>query len=310
MPEPSLLERLKERNLAGAFFVYSGLDPARETWGIPETLIRGVHILLIAGFLITLVLAWYHGEKGRQRVSGPELLMVAALMVVAGVALTMLPQEAGGPESGAQESLATPLDDRPGIAVLPCVNHSPDPDDAYLAPSIHDEILLKLGRISAIRSMGRETVEWYRQHPLSPTELANELGVGFVGECSVQNDPNRDQVRLRFQLMDASGAQVWTQDYVTDLTTENLFDIQSDVAQKVAAALQAEIAPDEQTAISALPTADLNAYRLPSGGIPSTRMPMLGWGKPPSTWGYFPRIVKNRLRAFGVLSLPQRGRWS
>jgi uncharacterized membrane protein (UPF0136 family) len=99
MHPPSLLQRLKERKLfqwalaylGGAFLVYTGLDPARETWGVPEAVIKGIHVLLIAGFFITLVLAWYHGEKGRQRVSGPELLMVAALLVIAGGVLTILP---------------------------------------------------------------------------------------------------------------------------------------------------------------------------------------------------------------------------
>ena len=122
MPHPTLLQRLKERKLvqwalaylAGAFFVYTGLDPARETWGIPETVIKGVHILLIAGFFITLILAWYHGEKGRQRVSGPELLMVAALLVVAGVALSTL----GGGEEISQAVETTAQTFRHGVGLL------------------------------------------------------------------------------------------------------------------------------------------------------------------------------------------------
>jgi len=98
MPTSSLLQRLKERKLgqwalaylAGAFVVFQGVEVVAEPWGISPAFQRGIHILLFVGLFITLVLAWYHGEKGRQRVSGPELLMVAALLVVAGVALSVL----------------------------------------------------------------------------------------------------------------------------------------------------------------------------------------------------------------------------
>ncbi len=268
MPEPTLLQRLKERKLvqwglaylAGAFVVFQLLDALEGALGLTPTIQRSVLVMVGIGFFITLILAWYHGEKGRQRVSGPELLMVTALLVVAGAALSLVPERAGDPGEGGRASPTPTGDDRPGIAVLPCANHSPDPEDAYLAPSIHDEILLKLGSISAIRSMGRETVEWYRQNPLPPAEMARDLGVGFVGECSVQNDPSRDQVRLRFQLMDASGAQVWVQDYVRDLSTENLFAIQSDIAQQVVLAMEAILTPEEREQIEARTTESIEAY--------------------------------------------------
>ncbi|MGD2122674.1 MAG: hypothetical protein PVJ76_13060 [Gemmatimonadota bacterium] len=268
MPTPSLLQRLKERKLvqwalaylAGAFVVFQLLDALEGALGLTPAIQRAVLVVVGMGFFITLVIAWYHGEKGRQRASGPELLMVAALLVVAGVALTLVPGRDGDSGEGRRASPTPTGDDRPGIAVLPCANHSPDPEDAYLAPSIHDEILLKLGSISAIRSMGRETVEWYRENPLSPAEMARDLGVGFVGECSVQNDPSRDQVRLRFQLMDASGAQVWVQDYVRDLSTESLFAIQSDIAQQVALEMEAILTPEEREQIEARTTESLEAY--------------------------------------------------
>lgn len=90
--------------------------------------------------LVTLILAWYHGEKGRQRASGPELLLVAAILVAPGVAVSLLgespPAQTVDPAHG--------NDTRPGIAVLPCDNISPDSEDAYYADGIHEEILLKL----------------------------------------------------------------------------------------------------------------------------------------------------------------------
>ena len=148
MPEPSFLNRLKERKLvqwalayaAGAFVVFQLLDALAEPLALTPTIQRSILVIVAIGFLVTLVLAWYHGEKGRQRVSGPELVMVAALLVVAGVALSLLrgSQQTEGVSRGGGE------DGRPGIAVLACDNISPNPEDAYYADGFHEEILLRL----------------------------------------------------------------------------------------------------------------------------------------------------------------------
>jgi uncharacterized membrane protein YkgB len=75
--------------LAGAWVILQLVDILADQFGWPAGLVRGVTILLAAGFFVTLVLAWYHGEQGRQRASGPELLMVAALLLLAGAAIAM-----------------------------------------------------------------------------------------------------------------------------------------------------------------------------------------------------------------------------
>jgi serine/threonine-protein kinase len=264
MPSPSLLQRLKERKLvqwalaylAGAFVVFQAVEVMAEPWGISPALQRAVHIVLLFGLLITLVLAWYHGEKGRQRVSGPELLMVAALLVVAGVALTLL-----GPDEGGVPPVALEGDDRPAIAVFPCENWSPDPDDAYFASGVHDEILLRLSRISGLRSVGRETMEWYNERSIPTSQVAQELGVGYLGECSVLKDGERNQVRLTFQLIDGNtGTQLWADNYDEDLTARSVFDIHSDVAEKVAREVGAALTPEEKNRLQDAPTENTEAY--------------------------------------------------
>jgi hypothetical protein len=64
--------------------VYEVTATVGGAWNLPDVFFRGLFITLAIGFFIALILAWYHGEKGRQKVSGPELLMVAALFLVAG----------------------------------------------------------------------------------------------------------------------------------------------------------------------------------------------------------------------------------
>ena len=99
MPDSSLLQSLKERKLvqwalaylAGGFVVVQLLDAVKDPLGLTPAIHRGILTVLVIGLFITLVLAWYHGERGRQLGSGPELFMVSALRVIAGGVLTILP---------------------------------------------------------------------------------------------------------------------------------------------------------------------------------------------------------------------------
>ena len=266
----SLLQRLKERKLvqwalaylAGAFVVFQLLDALETPLGLTATLQRAILLVVGIGFFIALVLAWYHGEKGRQRVSGPELLMVAALLLVAGVALSTLSGRYGGADPSVSSQLVVPDDDRPGIAVLLCENFSPNPEDAFRAQGIHEEILLRLQGISSLRSIGRTSVLRFADDPPEVSEIASALGVGFVGECSVLKDPDASQIRVTFQLLDASGAQVWADSYDRDLTVGNLLSIQSDIAEQVADNIGAVLTPEEQNRIQVKPTENLEAYDL------------------------------------------------
>src|SRR3546814_1662734 len=84
--------RLRQRKLvqwalayaAGAFALLQGVDIVAQQFGWPEGLQRGITLALVLGFFVTLVLAWYHGERGAQRVSGAELLVLALLLAVGG----------------------------------------------------------------------------------------------------------------------------------------------------------------------------------------------------------------------------------
>jgi len=267
MPDPSLLQRLKERKLvqwvvaylAGAWVIYEATGTALEAWDIPVLLVRSIHVLLVLGFLITLVLAWYHGEKGRQRVSGPELLMVAALLVVAGVALSML--GGVGNQTGSEVAGTLPIleDDRPSIAVLPLDNFSPDPSDAYFADGVHEEIISRLSKVASLRVTSRNSVMRYREEKKLTRQVATELGVGFILEGSARIGGG--MVRLTLQLIDGdTDEHLWSEDYDRPFTVEDFIPIQSEIAQEIARALQVNIAPDEQDRIAAAPTDDINAF--------------------------------------------------
>ncbi|UCC81709.1 MAG: tetratricopeptide repeat protein [Gemmatimonadota bacterium] len=267
MPDKSLLQRLKERRLvqwavaylAGAWLVFQGVEVVADPWNLSTALQRTLHLLLIVGFFVTLVLAWYHGEKGRQRVSGAELLMIAALLAIAAILITIVRPEAEAPTTPYTGVAVEGT--KPAIAVLPFDNFSPNPDDAYFADGMHEEIIRQLSRISGIKVISRTSVMQYREARPAARQIAGELGVGFLLEGSARKA--EDQVRLTVQLIDASRDEhVWADDYDRDLTAAHLFEIQSDVAERVAAALEVELSASERERIERHPTESLTAYDL------------------------------------------------
>jgi Kef-type K+ transport system membrane component KefB len=136
-----LMQSLKERKLvqwalaylAGAWLLMQVVEVLAARWPLPLGLQRGIDLLLVVGFLLAVVLAWYHGEQGRQRVSGPELVMIAVLCTMAASVLAILRAD-GRPRAPGNEAVAR-------IAVLPFENFSPDPRLAYFAGGLHDRVI-------------------------------------------------------------------------------------------------------------------------------------------------------------------------
>jgi TolB-like protein len=185
--------------------------------------------------------------------------MIAALMVVAGVALSSL--GSGPPAVGTPPpSTADHGNELPRVAVLPCENASPDPSDAFRADGLHDEILPTIQRISSLQSIGRTSVQRFQSGQTATDRIATELGVNFIGECTVQRSENR--IRVIFQLLDPAGIQVWGEEYDRDPTLRNILDIQIDIAQQIARTVGSVVAPEEEERIASRPTENLDAYDL------------------------------------------------
>ena len=149
--------------------------------------------------------------------------------------------------------------DEKSIAVLPLVNRSVNPEDAFFAEGLHDELLTQLSRISALRVISRTSVMGYAGTTKRIPEIAGELGVKTLLEGGVQRSGNR--VRINVQLIDASNDEhLWAEVYDRELTANNLFDIQSDITQAIAKALQAVLTGEEQQNLEQKPTENLEAY--------------------------------------------------
>jgi adenylate cyclase len=146
------------------------------------------------------------------------------------------------------------------IAVLPFESLSDNKTDTYFADGVQDEILSNLSKVSQLRVISRTSVMTYRS--VSNRDLpsiAAALGVAKVVEGTVRRDHNR--VRVTTELIDArTDETLWSDSYDRELT--NVFAIQSDIAQKVAAKLSAHLSPEERKSIEQQPTNNLEAYDL------------------------------------------------
>jgi TolB-like protein len=149
------------------------------------------------------------------------------------------------------------------IAVLPFFNDSPDEANAHLLNGITDEILNNLQVIKDLRVISRSSVEQYRgtNRPTSP-KIAKELDVNYLVEGSGQKYGN--VLRLRVQLIEAvTDKHLWANMYEQEINeARDIFHLQSQIAEAIAAELKAIITPDEKELIGKIPTADITAYEL------------------------------------------------
>jgi TolB-like protein/Tfp pilus assembly protein PilF len=146
------------------------------------------------------------------------------------------------------------------IAVLPFENLSNEKENAYFADGVQDEILTGLSRVGDLKVISRTSVMQYKAGPRpNLREVATALGVAHVLEGTVQRADGR--VRVNAQLIDArTDAQLWAERYDRDVA--DVFAIESEVAGKIVAQLQAKISPSEKEAMEQKPTADLTAHDL------------------------------------------------
>ncbi len=146
------------------------------------------------------------------------------------------------------------------IAVLPFANLSGDDETQPFADGLHDDLLTQLSKIGALTVISRTSVQEYRNTTKNVREIASELGVATVLEGGVQRAG--DQYRINVQLIDAAtDAHLWAEQYGGELTTANIFDVQTDIATSIADALQANLTAGEREQLERLPTESLEAYQ-------------------------------------------------
>jgi serine/threonine protein kinase len=158
---------------------------------------------------------------------------------------------------------AHPARDRRSVAVLPFDNVGDDNQNAYLSDGLTTEVIFQLSRIADLRVISRDSVLRYKAARGSTRKSMREIGVELEVATLLESNIQRaaDRLKVRSVLYDAdSGKQLWSQSY--DREMNDLFAIQTDVAEKIASALHVRLSPDEQENIQHSPTKNMNAYDL------------------------------------------------
>ena len=137
------------------------------------------------------------------------------------------------------------------IAVLPFENLSNDPNNAYFAEGVQEEILTRLAKIGDLRVISYTSTQRYQSKPRDLAEIAKQLGVASILEGSVQKVA--DQVRVNVQLINAqTDSHLWAESYDQKLT--DILGVESEIAKRVAESLQAKLNGGEEQLIAAKPT--------------------------------------------------------
>jgi len=160
-------------------------------------------------------------------------------------------------ELASVERIALPLPDKPSIAVLPFNNISADPEQGYFADGMTEDLITDLSKLSGIFVIARNASWTYKDKPTKPQQVAEDLGVRYVLEGSVQRDG--DQVRINAQLVDAlSGRHLWAERY--DGSGGKVFALQDKVIRQIVAALAVNLTSDESAQVGDAETHVPQAY--------------------------------------------------
>ena len=253
------LQRRKVYRVAAAYVVAAGflIQMASATfpaWELPNWSLRLVIVFLLIGFPIALILAWAYDitaqgiqitpTTGAHRRRNLILLIATAVIVSAAAGFFLL---RGAVWHEVDKS----------VAVLPFQNLSSDPENAYFADGIQQEVLTRLAKIADLKVISRASTQQYQSEPGNLAEIAKQLGVVNILEGSVQKAGN--QVRVNVHLVNAqTGSQLWAETY--DRKLSDIFAVESDIAKGIAGSLQATLTGGEEQALAANPTNNPEAY--------------------------------------------------
>ncbi len=174
------------------------------------------------------------------------LAAIIILVVVAGglIGWNIYLQQSKKVEPASVEKMAYPLPEKPSIAVLPFDNLSGDPDQEYFSDGLTDQIISTLSKLRGVFVISRSSMFTYKGKPVKVQKVAEDLGVKYVLEGSVQR--SADRVRITTQLIDATtGHHIWSEGY--DREPKDIFAIQDDITIKITNALQVELTTGEET---------------------------------------------------------------
>ena len=281
MPLLAELKRRRVFRVAAVYVVGTWLalqvsDVLFPGWGIPEEAIRFVVYTAVAGFPIALVFGWKYdittdglvrtskltAQQARsQSLSRRDFLLLSLLLVsFIGVSWGILQRVTEIQDSQSHSVTGQQLNIDPGaVAILPFSELGSD-ENAILAAGLHEDLITRVIKLADLSVISETSLEIYRASEKPLGVIARELGVGRVLTGTVQR--SGDRVRVNIRLVDTvNDRNLWGEAYDRVLDADNLFEIQADIAERVALALEAEVTPQEAQRLEIKPTTSFEAYQ-------------------------------------------------
>jgi TolB-like protein/Tfp pilus assembly protein PilF len=295
----SLFAELKRRNVfrVGAAYVVVAwlllqvVDVVAPILELPDSAAKLILLIIAIGFVPTLIFAWAfeltpEGVKREKDVdrsksvtgrTGQKLnrviigVLAFVILMLAAERFWMSGTDRPATETGlarlAEPESPPPISDEPpapadkSIAVLPFANRSAGAENTrFFSDGIHDDLLTMLSKIQKLKVISRTSVMAYRDTTRNMREIGDKLGVTTLLEGGVQQAG--DRVRINVQLINAkTDEHLWAESYDRKVTTENIFEIQGEIARAIANALKAKLTTEEKDALGKAPTGNLEAYR-------------------------------------------------
>jgi TolB-like protein len=267
-------QELKRRNVVRVITVYTGaafvilslVDMIREPFELPNWSFKLVIVILTVGLIIAVILSWiydFHPEGGMVKTEpadkttpeehlrtskGWKIASYVSFVVILGLIVLNIVSPTSKKEFFDKS-----------VAVIPFFNESADLDNSYLIKGYRTEVHNNLCQIKELRVISLESTEQYLNQSISISEIAKDLGVGYL--LSARGIILNNKIRLTVQLANASDEITWSKSYdrKTNLVEDHI-QIQSEIAQLVAKEIKVIVTPEVRGHIEKVRTKDLTSF--------------------------------------------------
>jgi serine/threonine-protein kinase len=274
--KPSFFTELKRRNVYKVAVAYivagwalaQGIAQVLPVFHVPNWAIQLLVLLIIIGFPVAIVLAWAfeitpEGIKRTEDVHtthphsiGGAWIYIVVVSVFVSVGLFFLGRYTAENAMPRQSETAL-ANSKKSIAVLPLVNESGDPSDEYFSDGLSEELIAALGQIKNLKVIGRSSSFRFKDRKEEPRTIGEKLGVSTLLEGTVRKQGNK--VRIVAELINAAdGTELWSR--IFDRELKDIFAVQSEIAQAVAASLELTLLGDKDTTAVSAATQNAEAH--------------------------------------------------
>ena len=276
----SLLTELNRRNVFRAVLAYAVagwllvevMELLTDAFEAPPWVLKVFIGAVLLGVLPVSIFSWVYEitpggirkDSAQEGAAGPgrklNIAVIIMLLIAIGLVLEQRFSRQDAVSPPAVVDQAVPPQGPPVLAVLPFVSKTSTRDEEVFAAGVHDDLLTQLAQLQSLRVISRTSVLEYRDTAKNIREIGQELGADAILEGGIQVVGTR--ARINLQLIDARADEhLWAKSFDRELQPTNMFDVQTDIASAVTAALRITLTEQDATRINALPTENMAAYR-------------------------------------------------